>query len=89
MPEISQDAFEVLNPGLPRVTPQELRARANSSGSRNTTMVNFKDTVKTATGSTPTRTRTKTISEAELDSFHQIQASAEHLYGYKRESAHR
>lgn len=85
MPEISQDAFEVLNPGAPNVTPQELRARANSSGSR-AAAVRFKETVA---GTLPPRTRTKTISEAELDSFHQTQLSAEHLHGYKRESAHR
>lgn len=31
MPEISQDNFELLNPSDPPATPQELRARANSS----------------------------------------------------------
>lgn len=95
MPEISQDAFEALNPGLPPVTPQELRSRANSSGSRNTkTKVSFEDAAKAAkigsdSASGSGRTRTMTISEAELDTFHQFQQSADHLYGYKREIAHR
>lgn len=35
------------------------------------------------------RTRTKTISEAEMESFHQTETANEHLYGYKRKSDHR
>lgn len=32
MPEISQDAFEIRNPGTPPPTPTEIRARSNSLG---------------------------------------------------------
>lgn len=73
MPEISQDAFEVLNPGTPPVTPEVLRNRANSSGSKSLM---------------PPTDRRKKISDAELDSFHHIDM-ADMLYGYKRESSHR
>lgn len=73
MPEISQDAFEVLNPGTPPITPEELRNRANSSGSKNLM---------------PPSDRRKKISDAELDSFHHIDI-AEKLYRHKRENSHR
>lgn len=35
------------------------------------------------------RPRTKTISEAEMESFNHKETANEHLYGYKRKSAHR
>lgn len=38
---------------------------------------------------TTRRTRTKTISEAEMETFHQHETANEHLYGYKRKSDRR
>lgn len=126
MPEISQDAFESLNPSDPPVAAEVLRARANSlgcrSGHRPSTELpaDVADRTRHAVDSSALkqqlqdlerkgllmegndeggggggvkppvrRTRTKTISEAEMETFHQHETANEHLYGYKRKSDHR
>lgn len=100
MPEISQDAFELLNPGAAPVPAHVLRARANSSsGGRPPPSVvvvdDFADVIVEKTASVEhnnsghVRQRTVTISELELEHFQQCQTSVDNLFGYKRESTHR
>lgn len=87
MPEISQDAFELLNPGAGPVPAHVLRARANSaSGCRPTIDVLVPPSEKL---DSPIRQRTVTISELEIEHMQQCQTSVDNLFGYKRESAHR
>lgn len=83
MPEISQDAFEDKFPGVPPISPQELRFRANSIGN-NKNYLNFSSENEILSNSD----RKKKISECDFDSFHHIGPS-ELVYGYKRESSHR
>ena len=73
MPELSQDAFEVLHPGVPPATAQAIRMRSNSGGN--------KLTVNTS------GCRKKKISDADLDTFHEFRTPD--YQGYKRESTHR
>lgn len=77
MPELSQDVFELANPGTPPATPEELRLRANSNSSSSGNFL-----------MPPPENRKKKVSDAELDSFWHIDY-AESLYGHKRESSHR
>uniref|UniRef100_A0A1A9ZTN1 Uncharacterized protein n=1 Tax=Glossina pallidipes TaxID=7398 RepID=A0A1A9ZTN1_GLOPL len=48
MPEISQDAFEILNPGAPSETFNSLRSQKNpsTSGTANTAMMSSRDPQK-------------------------------------------
>lgn len=84
MPEISQDAFEDKYPGVPPISPQELRFRANSFG--NSKML-FNSPAENGS-STCKNDRKKKLSECDFDSFHHVGPS-ELTYGYKRESSHR
>lgn len=83
MPEISQDAFEDKYPGLPPISPQELRLRANSFGNNKLHL-----NIPSENGSPSIYDRKKKLSEGDFDSFHHIGPS-EVVYGYKRESSHR
>lgn len=80
MPEISQDAFEDKYPGIPPISPQELRIRANSFGNKKLLL----DVPSANNGNV----RKKKLSEGDFDSFHHVGVS-DLTYGYKRESSHR
>lgn len=83
MPEISQDAFEDKYPGVPPISPQELRFRANSFGN-NKMLYN----IPSENGSLSNNDRKQKLSECDFDSFHHV-GSTDLVYGYKRESSHR
>lgn len=93
MPEISQDAFEVANPGAPSVTPQELRARANSgSGAR--PALGALTSISSPALLQPIASAASVAAAvpaprvaAVVPKMHT--AGHEYLYGYKRESSHR
>lgn len=82
MPEISQDAFEDKYPGVPPISPQELRIRANSFGNTKKYL-----NIPPENGSMPTHMgRKQKLSECDFDSF---VGPSELSYAYKRESSHR
>lgn len=99
MPEISQDAFEILNPGLIPITPTELRSRSNSlakNPSSPTSVVVAGELTTTAT--TPShltvsenfRDRSATIGENDMDqSIINGLSALDVSHRYKRELDHR
>lgn len=83
MPEISQDAFEVANPGVPTVTAQELRVRANSGSG-------VRPQLAALTSASSPALLQPTTPTTPAGAGQKIQtAGHEYLYGYKRESSHR
>lgn len=75
MPEISQDAFEVKNPLTPLVTPEIMRARANSSQEKR----EFFDMLSAV--------RKRDASESEIGTFDSWIHST--VRGFKRQLGHR
>uniref|UniRef100_V5GHV4 Cytosolic purine 5'-nucleotidase n=1 Tax=Anoplophora glabripennis TaxID=217634 RepID=V5GHV4_ANOGL len=76
MPEVSQDAFEVKNPLTPLVTPEIMRARANSSTQQR---FEFPDEISSA--------RKRDASESEMGTFATWMYT--NVRGFKRQLGHR
>lgn len=74
MPQVSQDIFETLNPLKPLITPEMMRARANSSGAHQS---NWRDL------------RRCDKSENDLESFTGGMPTLENSWIDKRELDHR
>lgn len=95
MPEISQDIFEDKYPGLPPISPQELRFRANSFGNKKKCLTSpsengclLKPPSENDCLPIPNHDRKQKLSESDVDTFpHSL--PSELLYGYKRQSSHR
>lgn len=103
MPQRSQDAYETLNPGAVPITPNELRSRSNSIGSKSSSAVQTIQTsprlsltpsseVKIIENPFDQRLRERTITAGEYDMDESIINGLSGLDGshnYKRELDHR
>lgn len=69
MPEISQDAFEILNPGAVPITSSVLRSRSNSVGLQPSVNISSIPTPSSSTATTPTTTARLSSTPLPSDSF--------------------
>lgn len=96
MPEISQDAFEILNPGCPPISSTELRSRSNSIGLKSprlslTSAPDFATALKENLLEINTiRERSATFGEQDMDqSIINGLSALDVSHKYKRELDHR
>lgn len=85
MPEVSQDLFEVKNPVQALVTPEVLRARANSAGNRY--QASFQELVRAPTSRT--KRLSSCVSEHDIESFTEGMTLLDHNWIDEREISHR
>ncbi|KAF2884330.1 hypothetical protein ILUMI_21849 [Ignelater luminosus] len=83
MPEISQDKFESKNPLLCSITPELLRARANSAGNKTTATVICQKIPEIL------QRLSSCVSENDLESYMEGLVTAESSWIDERELSHR